>query len=268
MLAAPALLADLARLAMECTLLGNDAIEHRRQQHQVDESGIELRSAAGCDDVGGGCGTAATAIATIVGDGVEGVREGNDAGRERYRMAAQAIGISGAIPPFVVTAHACRQIGIERVQWSENGGASIGVSRDRAALGGGETRALVDDVEQRFVNLADVMKERDAFDDLSLVLVELRRVGEHEGIRGDTADVAPGVGVVGVDGVEQRLEARGGKAFGGFTAPPLDNEEDAGEDARGGGKGRSHGAVEGKIRTFSTSVGGGEQGRNDERPRR
>ena len=239
------------RLAAKCTLLGNDALEDRRQQHQVDESGIELSSSPRRDHVGGGSGAAAASIASIVRDGVEGVGEGHDASREWYGMAAEAIGISGAVPSFVVTEHAFLQLGVEGRQRSENGGAASGMRRDGASLGGREMGVFVDDVEQRLVNLADVMKERDAFHDPSFVLVELRGVREDEGVCGDASDVGASVGVVGVDGVEQRLEAGGGKAFGGFTAPAFAYEQGAGEDARGGGKSRSHAATQGKIHVLN-----------------
>ena len=260
MLAAPTIPADFAGRTTECTLLRNDAIEDRWQQHQIDESGIELSSPAGRDHVGGRPGTTAAAIAPAVRHRVEGIREHNDASRQRYRVAAEAIGISASIPAFVVTQHPFRQIGIEGSQWSENRSAAIGVGRDGASLGGREVRVLVNDVEQRFMGLADVVKERDAFDDSSLVIVELRRVREHESIRGDTPNVSAGLCIVGVDGVEECLEARGGKALSGFAASPFANEEDtgedAGEDAGSSGKSRSHGATQGKIHTFSTRRAG------------
>ena len=43
-------------------------------------------------------------------------------------------------------------------------------------------------------------------------------VGEDERIGGDAADVGAGLGIVGVDGVEQRLERGGGEALGGSAS--------------------------------------------------
>jgi len=102
----------------------------------------------------------------------------------------------------MVTEHAFSQLRIERCQRSEDRGAASRVGCDGASLRRREVRVLVDNVEQRLVNLADVMKERDALDDLSLVFVELRRVREHERICCNSANVSTRVCVVRVDGIE------------------------------------------------------------------
>ena len=98
--------------------------------------------------------------------------------------------------------------------------------RDGAPLRGGERVLVVDDVEERLVDLADVVEERDALDALALVLGEVGRVGEDERVGGDAAHVRAGFRVVGVDGVEQRLERGGGEPLGG-AAGLFATQEDA-----------------------------------------
>ena len=53
------------------------------------------------------------------------------------------------------------------------------------------------------------MEQRDAFDGALMRLVEARGVGDDQRARGGAPQVHAGVGVVRVDGVEQRLERRG-----------------------------------------------------------
>ena len=61
----------------------------------------------------------------------------------------------------------------------------------------------MNDVEQRLVDLADVVKEGSAGDTALLLLGQFGGVGEHEGVFRDAADVHAGVGVVGIDGAQE-----------------------------------------------------------------
>ena len=51
----------------------------------------------------------------------------------------------------------------------------------------------MNDIEQRFVDLSDVVEERDLLDDAPLGSIELQRVGENECIGRDSADMRPRV---------------------------------------------------------------------------
>ena len=66
---------------------------------------------------------------------------------------------------------------------------------------------------------------------LHLVLGELGRIGEDQGVCGDAAHVGPGFGVVGVDRVEQRLERGGGESLGGAAGLFATNEHGDGGGA-------------------------------------
>jgi hypothetical protein len=211
--------------------LALDAVEHWRQEHQVDERRVELRATAGGDYRRRLAYPAPIAITSTVGDGVKGVGEGNDARGEWNLRAAKAAWISRSIPPFVVREDAVGEIGVEWRQRGEHLGATCGMGGDLTSLGVGEFRALVDDVEQCFVNLADIVEESDALDAAALVIVQLGGVGEDERVCGDTADVRTGSRIVGVDGIQERLESGGSESFGGVTASALEDIERAGGES-------------------------------------
>ena len=139
---------------------------------------------------------------------------GDDARRERNAASLEPARIALPVPALVVREHAVGEIGIEAMQRLEHVGARGGVRGDGSTIGGGELLVVVDDVEERFVDLSDVVEERDALDALALVLRELGGVAEDERIGRDAPDVGAGLGIVGVDGVEQRFERRGGEPLG------------------------------------------------------
>jgi predicted methyltransferase len=74
---------------------------------------------------------------------------------------------------------------------------------DLASFTGCETRVLVDDVEERFVNLPDIVEQRDALNDSSIVTIELRGFREDERVRGNSAHVCSGLSIVCVDCIEE-----------------------------------------------------------------
>jgi len=86
---------------------------------------------------------------------------------------------------------------------------------DRATIGRGQRLLIVDDVEQRFVDLPNVVEECHSLDALALVLGEVGRLAEDQRVGGHATGVSARFGIVRVDGIEQRLQCGGGKAFGG-----------------------------------------------------
>ena len=95
----------------------------------------------------------------------------------------------------------------------------------RITLGDRELCVVVNDVEERFVNLADVVKERDTLDVPLLAGAEVCRLGEYQRITSDTPDVFASLTVVRIDGAEQRLEDRSSESLGGQSPLTLANEE-------------------------------------------
>lgn len=142
---------------------------------------------------------------------------------------------------FVVRQDALGELGIEAGEGSEHVGAPSGVGGDRATLVLAQLLPFVNDVEESLVDLADVVKEGDALDAAEGPLVPSRGISDDERVVGDASDVGPGLGVVGVDGVEERLERRGGHAFGRSAGVPLVQEEGAEAGADGDGSEVGHG---------------------------
>ena len=118
--------------------------------------------------------------------------------------------------------------GKERRQRSQDLGAALRVRHHGAALLGGELRLLVEDVGERPVELADVVEERDSLDAAQSALVQTGGFAEYQCVGRDAADVRAGDGVVGVDGVEQRLERGRAKPLGLRPHAVLAVEQSAG----------------------------------------
>ena len=89
------------------------------------------------------------------------------------------------------------------------------------------------DVEQRLVDLADVVKESDAFDRPPTPLIETGRVGDDQSVGSHPADMMSGLGVVRLNGVEKCLEGSGGEPFDSLAGSALS----VGDHAAYGGSG-------------------------------
>src|SRR5262245_49542593 len=96
---------------------------------------------------------------------------------------------------------------------------------DRASIRRAELVIVVHDVEERLMNLPDVVEERDAFDRVALPLIESGCVRNDQRIVRDSPNVLPGLRIVGFDRVQQCLEAGGGKSLEGATRSTLANKE-------------------------------------------
>ena len=106
------------------------------------------------------------------------------------------------------------------------------MGEDGASLGGRQLRVVVDDVEERLVNLADVVEEGDALERAQLVLIETGGVAEDQRIAGDPPDVLSRFVVVGLDRVEQRLERGGREALGALATTAFEAPERASDEHR------------------------------------
>jgi hypothetical protein len=192
-----------ARPPSEGALLFHDLLEDGRQQHQVDELRVELCATASGDHVGRGFRTTAMSIGAVVGNGIERVRERYDPGRERDLYSLKLVRIACSVPSLVMAEYTLGQIRIEGCERGKDIGASSRMREDLASFTGCETRVLVDDVEERFVNLPDIVEQRDALNDSSIVTIELRGFREDERVRGNSAHVCSGLSIVCVDCIEE-----------------------------------------------------------------
>ena len=110
--------------------------EDGRKEEEIDELGVELRAAPVERSPDARRRSAvALAIASAVGDRVEGVGDRDDARRERDAAALEPARIALAVPALVVREHAVGEIGIEGAQRLEHVGAARGVRGDGAPLG-------------------------------------------------------------------------------------------------------------------------------------
>jgi 23S rRNA (cytosine1962-C5)-methyltransferase len=206
---------------------GGDLVHDRRLQKEVDELGIELCAPAGRQDVLRAPDAVALTVAAAVRDGIEGIGDGDDPGREGNAPPLELARIPRTIPALVMREDALTQLRIEGAERLEDLGATTRMRRDRAPRLGSEARVLVDDVDECLVDLADVVKEGDTLDGALLGVREAGSVGQRQGVGGDAPDVVACLGIIGTDCIEERLEGRGAEALGGTACPALAHDQRA-----------------------------------------
>jgi len=170
-------------------------------------------------------------------DGVEGVGDRDDARCERDPSPLQLARVAPAIPSFVMGEDALFQFGIEAREGLQHVGTATRMRGDGAPFGGREALHIVDDVEERLVDLADVVEERDTRDAATLTIREIGRFAEDECVFRDAPDMEAGIGIVGIDGPEERFECGGSHPLGGLARlelVPDDCGAGGGSDAGGG----------------------------------
>jgi len=151
----------------------------------------------------------------------------------------------------VMRDHSVGEIRIEERERVQHLGAAVWMRRDEAPLIGRHVAGvIVDDVEERFVDFSDVVEEGHALDASDGRFVESRGARQRHAVRRHASHVGSGDRVVRVDGIQERLERRGGEARGtaGFAA--LSKEERADASTKREENGISHGAERGKKETL------------------
>lgn len=215
--------------------LGPDPVQHWWTQKEIHQIRVELCSAPFSQQSLAFGHVPATVIAACVGDGIERVRDRNDARGEWDRLPLQSTGIAAAVPSLVVRQYSFGKLGVERCERAEHGRTAFRVNLDPGALFMRQLAVVVNDVEKGFVDLADIVEESDALDVVERALVQSHRVGKHQGITRDPADMRSCDGIVGIDGVEQGFERGGAEPLQFPGSPqPLNDEDGAGRhDCRG-----------------------------------
>ena len=155
-------------------------LEHRREEKQVGELRIELRSTPCGDRLRPNVRCSRGAIPATVGDGIEGIADRYEPGRQWDASATETARIATAVPSLMVREDAFAQLGIERREGLEHIGATLRMRRDRPPFPGRELRWVVDDVDQRLVDFPNVVKEGDALNVSARRLLELRRTRERQ----------------------------------------------------------------------------------------
>jgi hypothetical protein len=199
----------------------------RREQREVDEVWIELRAPPGGDHVKRRFHAAAFPVSSTVRDGVERIGDRDDPRFERNSGPAKATRVPATVPTLVVGENSFGELWIKRFDRSEHVGATTRVSIDLAALRRCELRWLVQDIEQRSVDLPDVVKERDTLDGATRTLVEASGVGNDQRIGSYAPNVHSGLLIVCLDGIEQGLKCRTREALQGAARATLANDQSA-----------------------------------------
>ena len=73
---------------------------------------------------------------------------------------------------------------------------------DGTAVGLAQTLVIVNDIEQRFVDFADVVKEGDALDGAAAAIVESGRLSDDQRVVRDAPNMLSSLGVICLDRVE------------------------------------------------------------------
>ena len=212
-----------------------ELVKDRRHEKQVDEVRIELGSALAGDLQRRRFRATGAPVVAAIGNDVEGVGDGDDSGVERNASPAEAARIAAPVPSFVVGNDSLSQLGIEGREGREHVRATQRMSGDGASLRGRQLRVVVDKVEQRFMNLPDVVEEGNALERAQPVPIETGGVTKDQRIARDPTDVLPGLVVVRFDRIEECLEDCGGEALGAFATTMIEAPErasDEGGDAR------------------------------------
>src|SRR5439155_13695443 len=240
-----------ARLASRrFTMRVSKLLEYRRQQQEIDEVRIELRAASAKNDVQRLDGGTPIAIAAVMRHCVERVGDRDDPRRKRNRDASESAWISGSVPPLVMRQHGFRELFVKVRDRRQYLGAAHRMRGDFMALFRCQLALLVHDVEQRFVNLAYVVKQRTQFDRTPRLLVHTDHVGKDERVTRDAADVRAGLRIVGVDRLEQRLQRGSSEAlsstFGAVLAQQPSARANAGDKSQ-----TSHAVMQRKNRSWT-----------------
>ena len=232
--------------ALKAAFRAHDLAEHGRQKHQVHELGIELGASAFEDDSLSFVRRPAVPIASAVRDDVERVRERDDTRGERDPVPPEAARISSSVPALMVRKHCLGQLGVKVPDRTQYLRASNRVRADGAALGWSQLAGLVHHIEERLVDLSNVMEQRGELDRASDTLVHSARIRDGEGVGGNATNVCPGLRIICVDGAQERLEGGGGKPLSSMAPAALIDENPAERDAGRDQNRSNHGHNKGK----------------------
>jgi hypothetical protein len=149
----------------------------------------------------------------------------------------------------VVSGDSLAKVRIKRAEWCENFGPTHRMCSDSPPLLGRELRLVVKDIRESLVELADIMEQCDPLDAVECSLIEPGGVAENERIARYPTHVGASYGVVGIDGVKERLHRGRPEPFGFGLGRVLPIKEPSGRQADCHWHEVAHGNAEGKNRT-------------------
>ena len=198
---------------------------------QIHQVRVELFPPAFANYGERGLDASAPTVAAVVREGIKGVGDRDDPRFDWNLFAPQVTRVSCAVPPLVVGENAGGEIWIEGRERCEDLGAALRVRRNLAALFARQGLPVVNDVEERLMDFADVVKERDPLDRATLPIIQPDLIADDECVRGYAPNVQPGFLVVRLDGIEQRLERGRDDAFDQPSGFVLAVDENSGGEA-------------------------------------
>ena len=142
----------------------HEAMPYRREEYEVDKLRIELTATFRGDRCSGVAGVPCVPIASAMCYRVERIGERHHTRGKWDAAAAEAAWVSRAVPSLVMGEHTFPELRVKCTEGFENLRASLRVGRDSAAVSDAQRRLVVNDVEEGFVNLPDVVKEGHALD--------------------------------------------------------------------------------------------------------
>src|SRR5688572_995678 len=102
--------------------------------------------------------------------------------------------------------------------------AALGVRAEALTFRFSQNGRDVDDVGYCTVEFADIVEEGDALDLVAFTLVEIGRLREDQRVVRDPANMRPGLRIVRIDRIQQRLERTGAEPFDIAADPALTHE--------------------------------------------
>ncbi len=152
--------------------------------------------------------------------GVEDLHCPDDPGSERYLLAAETIGVAGTVPPLMMTANEADHL-TEMNEWRQDLRSHRHMLLDVLELFFGKRTLFVENLFPD-PDLADVVQPTPGAHRLDLLVADAKLGGYHGRQVGHPGRVAPEVRVLGLEGVDQRLQ-RGDRnsLLVGLFQPPL-----------------------------------------------
>lgn len=149
----------------------------------------------------------------------------------------------------MVSGDSLAKVRIKGAERCENFGSTYGMCSHSPPLFGRELRRVVKDVRESLVELADVVEQCDPLDAVEGSLIEPGGVAENERKARDPTHVGASYGVVGIDGVKERLHRGRPEPFGFGLGRVLPIKEPSGRQADCHWHEVAHGNAERKNRT-------------------
>jgi hypothetical protein len=149
----------------------------RRAHEKIHEVRIKLLGAAEQNRFGSFRKTSTFTVPATMCDRVEGVSDCDNPGSHWNACPLEPLRISTSIPSLVVRHDALTEIRIENRYRCEHVCALFGMLPHGAALLRAQFGRFMENVEERFIQFADVMKESDSLDTVLLTVIHPRRFG-------------------------------------------------------------------------------------------